>query len=324
MLGGVVVGGVALGAMGAAPSVGVLALLWTIAQFSLNGTDIASSVYLVDAYPARRRGVVAAVLGLSAIAGTAAGSAVAGSLADRPAVGYLVLAVTAVVAVVCFVIAFRGREALEVPRHPPFRLSRFLLDFWVSPRRHPDFAWVLGWRICFAVGSTGVQGYLLFILTDYIGVDSDRAAGLAALATAIAAAGVVVGVLAGGWLSDKLGRRKPFLVAASVVVAVAELVPLLMPNVAGVVIVAAGHGLGVGLAIACGTALASEVLPDPEGSAGRGLGVFNFGTNIGQAVGPLLAALAISSVLGYPALFAGGAVLMLVAAAMVAGIRGAR
>jgi MFS family permease len=324
MAAGALIGGIALGAMGVATSVAWLALLWTIAQFALNGVDIATSVYLVDAYPSRRRGAVAGVLGVSAVVGTALGSALSSSVAGSPAIGYLVLALLAIASVGAFAFAFGRHEPFELLEVPPFRLVSFVRGFWVNPRRHPAFAWMLGWRIAFAVGSTGVQAYLLYILTDYVRVDARAAPGVAALATAISGAAVVVAVLAGGWLSDRLGRRKPFLLGASVLVAGVELVPLLLPTVAGVVIVAVGIGLGLGLAIACGAALASEVLPDPDGSAGRGLGVVNFGTNVGQALGPLLAAVAISSGFGYPGLFVGGAVFLLAAAGMVLGIRGAR
>lgn len=323
MIAGAIAGGVALGAMGGATSVALLAVLWAAAQFALNGTDIASSVYLVDAFPAGRRGRVAGVLGLSAVVGGAAGSVVAG-IFTSPGEGYLLLAVAVLLAVAIFVVVFRERQTLDDAPRERIDWRAFLAGFWLDPRRHPDFAWVLAWRLVFAVAYGSVHGYLFYILTDYVGVGESEAPGLVGQVTVVGGAGVLIAVVFGGWLSDRLGRRKPFLVAACLLVAIANIVPLIAPSLPGIIALAGALGFALGLAIACGTALASEVLPDPAGAAGRGLGIFNLGSNVGQAAAPLVAAVIISSQGGYPALFIAGAILMLVAGSVVFAIRGAR
>ena len=212
MLAGAVFGGAAVGTMGGAQSVAALAVLWAVGQFFLNGLDIASTAYLVDAFQARRRGVVAGVFGVSAVAGGALGVVAMGSFVDEPAAGYWLLAGVVVLAVVLFAVAFRAPS--EARERVPFRVIPFLRGFLIDPRRHPDFVWVFAWRLCFAIAYGSVHGYLLYMLTDYVGVEPAEAIGLVGRATIGGGAGVVVAVVAGGWLSDRWGRRKPFILVA--------------------------------------------------------------------------------------------------------------
>jgi len=324
MVAGAVVGSAALVAMGGVQSIVLLVVLWAVAQFALNGTDIASSVYLVDAFPTERRGRVAGIFGISAIAGGALGAVVAGMLGSSITQGYVLFAAAVLLGVALFVVVFREKQPAPHEAPEPFALGAFLRAFWVSPRRHPDFTWVLVWRVLFTVAYGIVQSFLFYLLTDHVGVTAAAAPGIIGLVTVVGGVGVVVAVLIGGWLSDALGRRKPFLIAACALVAIVDVVVFIAPTVPGIFALGGALGVGFGLAVACGTALASDVLPDPARGAARGLGVFNLGTNVGQAVAPLLAAAVIASLGGYPALFVASALIMLVAAATVFAIRGQR
>lgn len=323
MLGCAVLGGAALGAMGLASSIAVLVVLWALAQFLLNGTDVTSTVYLIDAFPSRSRGRVAGILGLAAIGGGVVGTVLSGQYSATPGQGYVILALGVVGAVAVFA-AVSGRSvAPTVAIRRQFRWREFLAGFVVSPRRNPDFFWLVAWRVAFAVGYGSVHGYLLYLLTDFVRVDEVAAAGVVGQLTAIGGVGVVVGILVGGWWSDRVARRKPFLVVACLLVAVADLVPLAIPTVPGLMVLASALGVSLGVAIACGTALASEILPDAVEGAARGMGTFNLGTNLGQAAAPLIAAVVISGWAGYAGLFIASAVAMLLATgALVVGVRG--
>jgi MFS family permease len=313
MLGGAIAGGAAIGLMGGAGSVLALAVLWSIGQFAFNGTDVAASAYIVDIVTRRRRGMVAGLLGIAGITGGASGAVTASALTDNPALVYGTLAGAVIVAVVVFALLVRDRQSPGEPM--PWRVGTFLRGFLVDPRRHPAFAWIFVWRLCFALAAGALQGYLLYIFTDYLQVGNAEAARLVGAATAVGAAFVLISVVVGGWLSDRLGRRKPFLLFASAVIVVGAIGPLAAPSVVAVFVLAAAMGVGLGLAISCGTALAAEAIPEPERHAARGLGLFNIATNVGQTLAPLVAA-ALISVSGYPALFAIAATLMLVAAVL--------
>ncbi|MEO7123609.1 MAG: MFS transporter [Lacisediminihabitans sp.] len=318
MLAGALVGGAALGALGGTQSIITLIVLWSLAQFALNATDIAASAYLVDGFPPHRRGTAAGILGLTAITGGALGSVVAGVASSPPAAAYWILAIAVLAATGVFAVTVRDTPTLS-PRRV-LRTREFFRRFIVDPRRHPNFWWVFSWRLFFTLSTGVVQGYLLYILTDYLLVADDEAVGIVSEAIVIGGLGVVVSVILSGWLSDKAQRRKPFLLAASVVVLIADVVPFVAPSVTTILVLAGGIGVGLGISIACGTALASEVLPHPDTDAGRGLGLFNVATNLGQALAPVAAAIVIAWV-GYPWLFVTSAVFIVLAALLILPVR---
>lgn len=72
---------------------------------------------------------------------------------------------------------------------------------------------------------------------------------------------VMVSLAFSGPLSDRIGRRKPIVIAAAVVMGVAMIVPLLLPTVTGMIVFTAICSLGFGAYMSVDAALMSEVLP---------------------------------------------------------------
>lgn len=322
MLGGAVVGGAALGLAGGATSIAALAVAWAVGQFALNGTDIASSALLVDRVPRERRGLSFAILGVAAIVGGALGAVFAGRVTGATGPAYWLLAGIVVAVVLLFSAVVRDRG--DGVREPGGGAGAFFGQFRIDPRRHPDFFKLLGWKLSSTLAYAAVHGYLLYLLTDYIGLGDETAGMLVGTLTVVGGAGVIVGLFVGGLLSDRLQRRTPFLLAGGVLLVAGDLVAILVPSVVGVAVLAAALGLSLGLSIACGTALGSELLPRPADGVGGGLGILNFGGNLAQAIAPLLAAAAITSAGGYFALFLLSIVAALVAIILAATIRGRR
>jgi MFS family permease len=322
MFAGAVIGGGAVAALGAADSVPLLAVLWCSGQFALNATDIASTSYLVDAYAPQRRARIVAVFGVAAIGGGGLGALAAGRFAATPALAPVVLAAALVIVVAAFVLLVRD-PAPETPSEP-FSLRRFLAGFVVNPRRHPEFSWLVASRFCFGVAYQATSGYLLFTLTDHLRVPAEQAADLVGSFGAAAAGGMLIAIVVVAWLSDLTGMRRPFLMGAALLAAAAALLALAVPEVWAVVVVAVAFGVALGATIVVGTTLASLTLPGTARDAGRGLGLFNFTINLAQALGPLVAVLAISHLGGYPALFGLAVIGMLASAALLVPIRAVR
>jgi MFS family permease len=190
-------------------------------------------------------------------------------------------------------------------------------------RAHPDFLKILLWRIGYAIAYGSVFAFLLYIVTDLIGIPKLEAAKVVALLTVVAGVGSAVSVLAGGWLSDRLGRRRLFLYIGNAALILGDVLLLVRPTVPTAIVAAALFGIGLGLSISCGRALASQVLPDPAGGAAAGLGTLATAANIGQAAAPAIGAAAIG-LGGYPAAFVvsiAGAVLCTGAIAWVRSVR---
>ena len=99
---------------------------------------------------------------------------------------------------------------------------------------------------------------------------------------------VVVASLLGGWLSDRTGRRKVFVCAASFVFGLAMFVIALASSFNGFVVGMAIGGLGFGLYTAVDLALVADVLPDPD-TAAKDLGVMNIAGALPSSVAPAIA-----------------------------------
>lgn len=301
MAAGAVLGGLAIGAVGGAETVLLLTLLWAVAQLALHGLEIAMDAYLVDAFAPNRRGVAAGVTGLALVAGTATGAALSSSLVERPSQASWLFAAMIIVAVVVFAMLVRDEPTTgtEVPRLP---FSALVRRAAAAVAAHPDFLKVLVWRVGYSIAYSAVFAYQLYILTDLIGVPTAPAARLVAIAVVLGSVAAAVAVIVGGWLSDRLRRRRLFILLGNGALIAGNLLLLLWPTVPTVMVMAVLFGTGLGLSISCGRALASQVLPDQRAGAAVGLGTLSTAANVGQALAPPIAALAIG-LGGYPAVF---------------------
>jgi MFS family permease len=322
IVGSVVAGGFLVG-MGGLGSVLWICVFWVVIQFALNAINVAVSSFVPDRFPSERRGLASAVIGVGAIGGGAVGTIVAGQLVDRLQFVYTLLGIMVVVASILFVVF--NREAPTDPAEASsFDWRSFMRGFWIDPRQHPDFAWAFASRLMFILGYYLVYAFQLYVLTDYIQVPQREANTLLGLLTVVSFVTIVVSVAVGGWMSDRLKRRKIFVIAASVLLMIALAIPLALPTVGGMALFFALKGLGFGLYLACGTALVAEILPNGGASSAKDLGIYNVATNLPQAIAPALAALLISSFGGYPALFVSAIVGVAASALLMTKVRGVR
>jgi MFS family permease len=142
--------------------------------------------------------------------------------------------------------------------------------------------------------------------------------------TLVQSAVVVTASVLGGRLSDRVGRRKVFVVAASTVYGIAMFVIAVASGFDTFLVGMAIGGLGFGVYVAVDLALAADVLPD-KGSAAKDLGVLNIAGALPFSLAPAVAP-AILAVAGgrYGVLFAVAGVSALLGAAAVLPVRGAR
>lgn len=320
IVGGALVGGVALIALGLSSSILLVALCWTLVQISFNVVQGPFSAMLPDRVPEAVRGTFAAVIGAMTMVGSLGGVILASVLAGSIPGAYLVLAGTAVTLLTLFAVFTRSGDNRGEPR-PPFRLRDFALTFWVDPIAHPDFFWAFTGRLLLYTGYFLVVAYQLYLLQDYIGL-GDEAVALLPFVSAAALPTLIVAVAVSGPWSDRVGRRKPFVVAASLIVALAQVVPWVWPTFAGMIVFALLAGLGFGAFQAVDTALVSQVLPDSHAHA-KDLGVVNIAATLPQTLAPALAG-AVVLAFGFAGLFPAAIALSVLGALAVLPIRSVR
>ena len=305
LIGGAIITGLMLTGMGFANGVTQLIIAWAVVQVALNFVISPLTALMPDRVPSAARGLFATLVGVGMMFGALGGQVLGSAFAGNIRAAYLVLPGIMIVAITLFVVFVREPSSLDRVNQP-FNLHLFLKTFWVSPRKHPDFAWGFLGRILLFTGYFTVTGYQLYILQDYIGLGDDAISFVPVLGI-ISLVGIVVSTGIAGPLSDRLRRRKVFVVIASVVMGAAMIVPLLLPTAIGMIAFTALCGLGFGAYMAVDAALMSEVLPT-DGTYAKDLGVLNIAATLPQTLGPFLSG-AIVVFAGYQALFPVGLVL---------------
>ena len=132
-----------------------------------------------------------------------------------------------------------------------------------------------------------ILNYQLYILQDYIGQSVEDSAATISTMSLVLMVVSLISALSAGPISDKIGRRKIPVVAASVLLAIGYALPCLMHNALGMILVSAIGGFGYGMYGSVDQALNVDVLPNEE-EAGKDLGILNIATTLGQMVGPIV------------------------------------
>lgn len=281
------------------------------------------SAIIPDRAPIARRGAFAALGSLGIFVGGLAGVIVASQFVSRLPVGFAVLAVVAVIGIP-FTFLLRERKLDEVaPVVERVSWTQTLRGFLVDPRKHPDFFWAFIARLVIIVGVWSVTSFQLYILDDYIGLGLKQANALFPVVSGILGLAIIVALIPTGIISDRIGRRKPFVVAASLIVAAGTVIPIVLPTVPGALLSVAVIGFGLGTYLSVDQALMTQVLPDATGSAAKDLGILNIAQAGGQVISPLVASLVIG-LAGYPALYGFAAIMAVLAAIAIIPIKSVR
>ena len=297
---GSVVGLAGLAVLAVAPNVVVMVLGWAVAQAGLNGMLAALTSALPDRVPVEQRAEIGGYVGISQMLGTVLGAVLVTVLVTGLAPGYLACGAVAVVFAVLF--AWRTPDArLPVEFRPAGGVAAGLRRLWISPRAHPDFGW--GWATHFLVNLGNALGtlYLLYFLGDVVHYQPDPQDGLLIL-MAVYGVALIVGAIVCGITSDRSGRRKPYVVASAVVMAVAALLLVVWPTWTAALLAAPLLGLGFGIYWAVALAILTEVLPS-AGDRAKDLGVINIANALPQVAAPVVAGLVLKAVGGYGLLF---------------------
>lgn len=323
LLGGAVVGAVAICLLTVQSSVAGLAITWLFAQAAVNAAYAGLTATIPDQVPVEQRGVASGYVGLAQTLGIVLGVALVSFVVLDLDAGTIMTAALLVVLVLPFVLRLRDPRLLPEDR-PPFHLGAFVRGFWVSPRQYPDFAWAWAARFLVQLGSAIATLYLLFFLQDRIGLSSNDAQQTQTVLIGLYALGTMATAVVGGYFSDRSGRRKVYVIEATVVMAVAAIILMFTTTTGPALVAALVLGLGYGWYLAVDQALITQVLPAARDRA-RDLGVINIANSAPQVLAPVIAAAVIAmfgrDALGYPMLYLVTAIVTLLGAAAVWPIR---
>ncbi|CAN5126103.1 MFS transporter [soil metagenome] len=321
MAGGALLFAVALVILGLQTTFVGVGIWWSLALTGFCVLTAALTATISDQVPVNQRGIVSGWISAPQAVGTILGLVLVTTIFVIQWQGYLAVAVLLIVLVIPFLL--KSPDAV-LPREqrPKLTASAFVQGMWISPRTHPDFAWTLTSRILVNVGNALGTTLLLYFLQFGLGLGKDAEDSLILL-TLVYMVFVIVAALVLGRLSDRWGRRKPFVAFAAVLQAVAALLLAFVPDFSVAIVAGALLGLGYGCFLAVDQALATQVLPDPA-DRGKDLGIMNIATAVPQAFAPLLGALVVAAIGGFMGLFILSGIAALLGATAVLPIKGVK
>jgi MFS family permease len=323
MLGGLAGGSLGIVVVALAPNILVVLVGWCLAQLFFNALLAALVAVLPDQVPTAQRGMVSGVLAICLPLASVGGTFLVQLFTGNQVAMFLVPSAIGALLILPFATTLKDRRLAEADK-PTWSVREFLSAFYVNPRKSPDFAWAFASRFMLLLAYAFLTTYQAYYLLEKLGSTETEVPRQVFLATVVQSAALVVTALISGRLSDRSGRRKVFVIIASVVYGVAMFVIAIAGDVNGFLVGMAISGLGFGMYMAVDLALVADVLPDPANAA-KDLGVFNMAGalpfSIAPAIAPAILAVASDS---YGVLYAVAGVCAILGAVFILPVKRAR
>jgi MFS family permease len=267
---------------------------------------------LPDSVPDRLKGRVAAMANLALPAGSLASALIGFPLFATDTARIVVPGCIATLLILPVLLS-RARHAAEPAQADDAARGEARL-------RWSAFCTLWGAKFLVQLSGSVMTGYFLFYLKD--GLDYEHRypggsaqSGLASIIIVATLATALASIGAGRW-SDRIARRKPFLVGGIVSMAIGLVLLATQAGWASVVIGYTAFASGLGAFLTIDAALVAQILPSPR-HRGRDLGLMNAANTVPAILGPLAALFALDGLdSDYRALFA----LLLGALALGAGL----
>lgn len=287
MLVGLVGGAVGTLTVALAPTIGIVLAGWCLAQVFLNAVLAAQTAILPDQVPTAQRGMVSGILGVCLPAASVAATYLVQAFDGRRLLMFLAPLLVGGVLVGLFTATLDDRRLAPADK-PPWSLRQLAGTFYVNPRANPDFAWAFTSRFMVVMAYAFLVTYQAYYLIDNIAVPERDVAHHIYLGTLTQSVALIVASPLTGRLSDRLQRRKVFVMTAAAIYAGALFVIATAAGVGGYLLGMTLSGLGFGMYMAVDLALVVDVLPD-TGSAAKDLGVLNIAGALPFALAPAVA-----------------------------------
>src|SRR6266699_3080765 len=308
---------VTLALMANSTSFVALVVWWAIFHIAANAVLAGLSAVVPDQVPVRQRATVSAFVSLSLPLGAVIGALLVTRVVNSTQLSYFVFIGILLVVMALLVLLIHDKP-LPKDAAPRFNLGAFLAGFWVNPVKYPDFGWAWITRFLVYLGYFTSLGYLLYFLQD--AVHYQKAAQGVTTFQVILTGTLLIASVISGFLSDKLQRRKIFVIGASLVIVLAFLILAFFQTWPAVELAAALLGIGFGAYLGVDIALITQVLPSAS-ARGKDLGVINIANALPQVVGSAVAALVINSFHSYTLLFVFAAILASLGAVLIQRIK---
>jgi len=276
-----------------APNVPVLLVGWIVAAIGWNGSMNTLIQSQADRLPESQYGRVAGMSGFIQMVAPVAGIALASSFIGNNALVFLVPGGVGLLAMMAWVLFVKERDSRDAVFEDKISGGKLLRSFVFNPRQYPDFAWNWLARLLFMTGVTFASTFSSLFFASRL-TASGQVADIGSVIIVFSTIGIAVtgaGALLGGFLSDKLKRRRAFVLGSGIVYTAGSITLAFGGTDFAVLLFGSClTGLALGVFSSVDQAIVLMVLPEKDDNAGRFLGINGYSGSIAQAVAPLLAA----------------------------------
>jgi MFS family permease len=322
MIWGLVLGLAALLGVTFAPTILLVGACWILVILGYGTSGAALGALMADRLPDSQRGKVSGLTGLVTQLAPVLGVAMVAGYSSNTVLVFVIPALLGSLLVVPFLFLTKDADsrALALPQDR-ISVRTVVTSYTFSPRKYPDFAWNWLGRFVFFLGMYANTTFSTYFYAQRLGIPVSQVAGTIAVLGSLGIVAAMAGALGGGFLSDRLGRRKLFTIIGALLFvtgAIIEAFAYSMPTLIGGALL---MSLAIASFGAVDQAIVFSVLPD-RAQAGRYLAVVAFSQKIPSAVMPLLAPLivgigAVGAVKNYTLLYLIGGALALVGGSII-------
>jgi MFS family permease len=291
--GGAIFGVLGLAVMAAAPDIWILTLGWIITQLGWGTANGAILLSQADRLPEAQRGKVAGLSGFTLMIGSVLGVGIASAFIGNKFLVFLVPGLIGLFFALLWVVFVKEEDSRGLVVGERLTLRNALVGMVFNPTQHQDFAWNWLARLFFNFGVSFATTFTTLFFASRLS-QSGLVADIGPLIAVLSLTGVVAtagGALLGGTLSDKLKKRRLFVLLSGIAFTAGALTMAFGGSNAGLLI--AGSVLtsaGLGVFSAVDQAIVLDILPERENEAGRYIGINGYSTSIAQAAAPVVGA----------------------------------
>jgi MFS family permease len=273
--------------IGTATSAAMIIAGYVVGLAAMNLAFFSWSVIPIDALPDRMRGRVMGFMGMFGALAMSGGNYLASGLIDNQLLMMTAPILLAIVFTVPLLVAFRDPK-LDKADRPTMDRNEMLRGFLVNPRRYPDFGWTWLSRFLSGIAMTAMFTYFIYFMMGRLGVGVADVGAKAGLLTLASAPVSVLFFVVSGFLSDKLGRRKPFIVGGMLLMSAALVLGALSPTFGVFLIAWLVFAMGQAMFLTVDLALCAAVLPNQD-NVGKDMAVFGLALSVPAIIVPAVA-----------------------------------
>lgn len=282
ILGGLLFSIVCGAVVGLSSNVWVMGVFFILSAMGMQSAFNAYSVIAVEGLPDNRRGTVMGLMGLCGALAFSVGTYLTGALVGNGLLLMTVPVLLGLVASLPLLLLYKdpAKTRSEVP---PMNVQKFIGTFFVNPRKYPNFGWTWLSRFLVGLAMAAMQSYFIYYLISGLHIPLNQVGSKAGFLTLCSAPISIIFFTGSGFLTDHLGRKKPFVILASILMAAALCLGATSHNFTQFLIAWELFAVGQAMYLTVDLALCAAVLPNSE-DAGKDMSVFGLAINLSSVV----------------------------------------